>query len=808
MLTVLVLYRAVRRVAGAGAGTVAALVLAGSPIVILLDRGNISDSLLILLLVLAADATIHACQTGRLRTLLWAGALVGLAFQAKMMQAWLVVPALFLAYLVAAPVASFLRRVWHLAATTLVVGVVSLSWMSVVSLVPQSSRPYADGSCDDSLFNQVFSYNGFIRLGAGLANTAGCSRPSTYLLTLVRYSNRESLGTGGIGPSWDACCRVRSDRRGLAAAASRRGGRLALRPDPPCTTHRYSSRGGVAVERLAPVHLRLLQRRPVLEFLLPCRADTGRGRAVRHGRAGRVGAPAPPPCALPWPFSRLPPLPSPSHSSRATSASVHGSSARPSWWACSLSSSSPVPCALGTIPSGPSASGPALRRAGDAARLVLGLGRRSCRRGSVRSTPRTRRPRSTPTPRRQRRTFRSLHKVSTTSSTPCRRGQPLTSSRHRARRATTSSPPGGSPPNRRIHRGRAQPDTPSLQADGDRGPGPQGHRRHQATDQRTSPALGGDALHEVWVPPATTRIRGPSPPRSTVGLMTRRAVQPGQSLPQLVGPRQLPSPARRKSRNCVTRMNRMMPRPIAGTCWRCRSFADYNNDGTLGLFVSDVKYHRLYSNSAQTGLFTDRTISASIAQVSGQYVGWGDNVFDFDNDGWKDIFVVNGGLHWLVPQEDSLLRNNGNGSFTDVSVSAGRYFQTKKVGRGACFADYDNDGLIDAFVVVLGGKGILLHAKPPAGVAPNHWLTLKLQGTRSNRDGFGARIVASAGDLQQTVVNVPQSGYLSSHDPRPHFGLGSHAAVDKLTIYWPSGVVQTLENVKADQFLSVVEPKQ
>jgi 4-amino-4-deoxy-L-arabinose transferase-like glycosyltransferase len=134
MLTVLVLFRAVRRVAGAGAGLVAALVLAGSPIVILLDRGNISDSLLILLLVLAADASIRACQTGHLRSLLWAGALVGLAFQAKMMQAWLVVPALFVAYLVAAPVASFLRRVWHLAASTLVLGAVSLSWMSVVSV--------------------------------------------------------------------------------------------------------------------------------------------------------------------------------------------------------------------------------------------------------------------------------------------------------------------------------------------------------------------------------------------------------------------------------------------------------------------------------------------------------------------------------------------------------------------------------------------------------------------------------------------------------------------------------------------------
>ena len=203
MLTVLVLFRAVRRVAGAGAGLVAAVVMAGSPVVILLDRGNISDSLLILLLVLAADATLHACQTGRVGSLLWAGALVGLAFQAKMMQAWLVLPALFLAYLVAAPAASFLRRAWHMVATTLVVAVVSLSWMSAVSLVPQSSRPYVDGSCNDSLFSQVFSYNGFSRLGAGLANTAGCSRPSTWLLTLSANSARAGAGTFALGPSWD-----------------------------------------------------------------------------------------------------------------------------------------------------------------------------------------------------------------------------------------------------------------------------------------------------------------------------------------------------------------------------------------------------------------------------------------------------------------------------------------------------------------------------------------------------------------------------------------------------------------------------
>jgi 4-amino-4-deoxy-L-arabinose transferase-like glycosyltransferase len=203
VLTVLVLYRAVRRVGGAGAGLVAAMVMAVSPIVILLDRGNISDTLLILLLVLAADATIRAAQSGCLRSLVWAGVLVGFAFQVKMLQAWLVLPALFLAYLVAAPIASLLRRIGHVALAALVVIVVSLSWMSAVSLVPQSSRPYVDGSCNDSLFTQVFSYNGFGRLGDAFGSTAGCNRPSTYLVTGARYSVLHGFGTFGIAASWD-----------------------------------------------------------------------------------------------------------------------------------------------------------------------------------------------------------------------------------------------------------------------------------------------------------------------------------------------------------------------------------------------------------------------------------------------------------------------------------------------------------------------------------------------------------------------------------------------------------------------------
>jgi len=234
-------------------------------------------------------------------------------------------------------------------------------------------------------------------------------------------------------------------------------------------------------------------------------------------------------------------------------------------------------------------------------------------------------------------------------------------------------------------------------------------------------------------------------------------------------------------------------------------FADYGNHGELDLFVSDMRYHRLFRNSLKDGFFNDTTLESGIAQEAGQFVGWGDAVLDFDNDGWKDLFVVNGGLHWLVPMEASLFRNNHDGTFMDVSADAGSFFKEKIVGRGACFADYDNDGYLDAFIVTLGGKGILVHAKPPIG-AQNHWLTLKLVGTVSNRDGFGARIEATAGDLHQIVENVPQAGYLSQNDPRPHFGLGAHAEVDLLTIRWPSGTIQTLQHVKADQILTVTEP--
>jgi 4-amino-4-deoxy-L-arabinose transferase-like glycosyltransferase len=200
VLTVLVLYRAVRRLAGPAAGLTAAAVLAVTPVTVLLSRGNISDSLLILLLVLAADATSAALLTGSLRPLLMAGVWVGLAFQTKMIQAWLALPALAAAYLLAAPAARLRTRCAHVALAGLVTAVVSLSWMTAVSLVPSQDRPYVDGSADDSVYTQVFDYNGLGRLTGNWATVAG--PPSPIVIAAKENGQLLNAETFGITASW------------------------------------------------------------------------------------------------------------------------------------------------------------------------------------------------------------------------------------------------------------------------------------------------------------------------------------------------------------------------------------------------------------------------------------------------------------------------------------------------------------------------------------------------------------------------------------------------------------------------------
>ena len=429
MLTVLVLYRAVRRVAGAGAGITAAVVMASSPIVILLDRGNISDSLLILLLVLAADATIRAAQTGRLRSLVWAGVLVGFAFQAKMLQAWLVLPAFFLAYLVAAPVASFIRRVGHLALATLATVVVSLSWMSAVSLVPASSRPYVDGSCNDSLFNQVFSYNGFSRLGGSFASTAGCNAPSTYLITASKYDAKHSVGTFAIAASWDRLLRGpfgHDDAWLLLPALVATVWLLVLQRRRPRTDPLRAS--VILWFAWLVLTFGFFSGSLFLNSYYTAALDSTGGGAVRHGLRCRVASAAHP-CRA---GGARPPDGRHRRRNRGAGARVRRHQnldrrlhrrRRPSGGRDPGGSRAPAMTASGPSPSArcsppPPCSG--VRR---------GPRRSSCTRASARSTRRTRRCRSTTTPRRPRRGSRPRWRHSRSSSPTFRRTRRPTSSR-------------------------------------------------------------------------------------------------------------------------------------------------------------------------------------------------------------------------------------------------------------------------------------------------------------------------------------------------------------------------------------------
>jgi enediyne biosynthesis protein E4 len=232
-------------------------------------------------------------------------------------------------------------------------------------------------------------------------------------------------------------------------------------------------------------------------------------------------------------------------------------------------------------------------------------------------------------------------------------------------------------------------------------------------------------------------------------------------------------------------------------------FADADGDGKLDLWVTDSKYNRLMRNTGK-GPFDDIGPTSGVAQANAQYVSWGSGIYDFDNDGYLDILIFHGGLIHMVPQEQSLFRGLGNGKFVDASRVAGPVLDVKTVSRGACFADYDNDGKMDAFVVNLGSPATLVHN---VSTTSGHWIAFQLRGRKSNRDGIGTRIEIFTGTRKQIAERVAGSGYLSQDDARVHFGLGSASNIDKVVLHWPSGKEQVLENVAADQVLTVEEPK-
>ena len=241
-------------------------------------------------------------------------------------------------------------------------------------------------------------------------------------------------------------------------------------------------------------------------------------------------------------------------------------------------------------------------------------------------------------------------------------------------------------------------------------------------------------------------------------------------------------------------------------------FADYNNDGLPDLLVTALasQMYAVYRNRGD-GTFAYESYPSGLGRVSMKHSGWGVRFIDFDNDGWKDLLIAQGHdldtIEMTAPElrykESDLLVKNTGKDFVDVSSQAGDVFQRVWVGRGLAIGDIDNDGRLDAVVTTNDGG---LHILKNETRTKNHWLTLKLTGHKSNRDGIGAEIklVTQKGAQWTTVTTA--SSYLSSSDKRAHFGLGSETFAQQIEILWPSGVRQTLKNIRADQILNVEEP--
>ncbi|MGH2361843.1 MAG: CRTAC1 family protein [bacterium] len=241
-------------------------------------------------------------------------------------------------------------------------------------------------------------------------------------------------------------------------------------------------------------------------------------------------------------------------------------------------------------------------------------------------------------------------------------------------------------------------------------------------------------------------------------------------------------------------------------------FRDVDNDGRPDIIVTAISNEMFsYFHNEGGGIFEDFTHSSRLGRLSIFLSGWSNGVFDFDNDGWKDLFSANSHVNDEIEREmnvpfrqrNSVFRSE-HGKFVDVSAQAGKDFQVAAPHRGCALGDLDNDGRMDVVVSRFGASAEVFRNVSPG---THHWLAVKTEGRRSSRDGIGAKIrLESEGGVQYNHVTT-SVGYASSSDRRVHFGLGGDALVKKLEIRWPSGARQELENIPADQILTVNEPQ-
>jgi enediyne biosynthesis protein E4 len=233
------------------------------------------------------------------------------------------------------------------------------------------------------------------------------------------------------------------------------------------------------------------------------------------------------------------------------------------------------------------------------------------------------------------------------------------------------------------------------------------------------------------------------------------------------------------------------------------AMGDIDDDGLMDIFVTRLGYGSLYLRRPQ-GHYDDRMWASGLGRLTQRYVGWGGVLLDFNNNGLRDIFVANGDAFTLDGTLPLLLQNLGNAQFTNAVANAGRVFRENINGRGSAVLDYNNDGRTDLLVTVLADRPLLLRNRDSSA---HHWLTLELEGTRGNRDGYGALITLKAGDRTWKAEAMCNTGFLMQSDPRVHFGLGDAQRADSLEIRWPGGKIQRLENQGVDRILRIREPQ-
>jgi enediyne biosynthesis protein E4 len=242
------------------------------------------------------------------------------------------------------------------------------------------------------------------------------------------------------------------------------------------------------------------------------------------------------------------------------------------------------------------------------------------------------------------------------------------------------------------------------------------------------------------------------------------------------------------------------------------ALGDYRHEGRFSVAISHFsdEYTVLYHNDGNWN-FSDVSYASNIAQSTTKYVGWGDAFYDFDNDGWPDFIQVNGHVY---PQVDAipggarynepklLYFNLRDGTFKDISQQVGPALQIPQVSRGIAIGDLFNNGKLEVVVENLKGQPMILR---PEGGPANHWISLQLEGTQSNRLALNARVRCFAGDLVQENEVLSGGSYLSQSDLRMHFGLGSHTQADRIEIVWPSGKKDVFTNLAADKFYDIKE---